>query len=86
MTRESARCASWSIHMKINMGQRIQFLRQRAGMTQEELSKRTHKSRGVIGHYETGRQDIPFDTLCEIAEALDIPMATLCAEELEVKL
>lgn len=72
--------------MKINIGKRIKFFREQAGMSQEELSKRTHVGRAAIGHYEKGIRSIPFDALCEIAEALDIPMATLCAEELEVKL
>ncbi len=72
--------------MKINVGKRIKFFRQQAGMTQKELSERTHVGRAAIGHYEKGIRNIPVDALCEIAEALDIPMATLCAKELEVKL
>ena len=52
--------------------------RERAGLTQEELSRRLHWSRQTVSKIETGEKRVTVVELLELAEAIGFdPMAAL---------
>jgi len=59
------------------LGRRIQTLRDRRTMTQEELAAKASLSRGYLARLETGRHDPSATTLAKIAKALRVPIASL---------
>lgn len=55
----------------MTMGEKIKFLRQKKGMTQQELAdKLGYKSKSSVAHIENGR-DIPRTLVLELATILD---------------
>ena len=60
------------------VGEAIRFAREKLGLTQIEFAKRLGASQGTISQWERGDIDIPYSTLCRIADALEIPVAKLC--------
>jgi transcriptional regulator with XRE-family HTH domain len=62
------------------LGHRIRDVRQRSGMTQDELASAlsqrlgTPLSRSTLGNYETGRRPIPAELLLLIADICDVPL------------
>lgn len=60
----------------------LRDLRQRAGLSQEELAARCGVHRTYIGSVERGERNITLDTLQKIAKALETdPLRLLMAEE-----
>ena len=59
------------------LGQRIQALRSKRDMTQEDLARKAELSRGYVARLETGRHDPSATTLARIAKALRIPIEDL---------
>ena len=59
------------------LGKHVAQLRQRAGMTQEELAKRSGVSRATINRIEKGRMYTRTSTLQRIAKALKSDLAGL---------
>ncbi len=57
------------------LGLKISYYRKLRGLTQEQLAEKIEKSAAFIGHVEAPNVDkaISFDTLFDIAEALEIP-------------
>lgn len=55
-----------------NLGQKIRFYRQVAGLTQKELADVCGKNESTIRNYELGNRYPDDDTLFEIANALEI--------------
>jgi transcriptional regulator with XRE-family HTH domain len=55
----------------------IQKIRERRGLTQQQLADRVGKKRSTIAMYEGGRIDIPARVLCRIAQILKVPVGTL---------
>ena len=55
----------------------VRELRARKGMTQEQLSDASGRSRGFIADLESGRRGASFEAVAAVAEALEIPMAEL---------
>ena len=53
----------------------VRELRARKGMTQEQLSDASGRSRGFIADLESGRRGASFEAVAAVAEALEIPMA-----------
>jgi transcriptional regulator with XRE-family HTH domain len=53
----------------------VRELRARKGMTQEQLSDASGRSRGFVADLESGRRGASFEAVAAIAEALEIPMA-----------
>lgn len=49
------------------IGNRIALLREKQGMTQEELSIKLDISRASLSHYEKNRREPDYDTLLKIA-------------------
>ena len=55
-----------------NLGQKIRFYRQTAGMTQQELGSACNVNESTIRNYELGNRYPDSDTIFEIANALEI--------------
>ena len=64
-----------SIYEKI--GQQIQRLRQRRGLTQTDLAHRLNLSRTTIVNIEQGRQAVMLPTLYTLTEILNVPLSDL---------
>ncbi len=59
----------------------LKYLRKRAGLTQEELARRTGLKRGRIAMYEVGKREPDFETLEILADFFNVNMSTLIGEE-----
>jgi transcriptional regulator with XRE-family HTH domain len=55
----------------------IQEIRERRGLTQQQLANLVGKKRSTIAMYEGGRIDIPARVLCRIAQILKVPVGKL---------
>jgi len=55
-------------------GDRIALLREKRGMTQEELSGKLGISRAALSHYETNRREPDIDTLNKIANFFGVSL------------
>lgn len=58
----------------IKCGDRIANLREKRGLTQEELSSKLGISRAALSHYETNRREPDYETLRNIANYFDITL------------
>lgn len=56
---------------------RIKELREKQGMTQEELAERAGISRGYLARLETARQDPTLGVLEKVAKALKVKVSKL---------
>jgi transcriptional regulator with XRE-family HTH domain len=59
------------------VGLRIIELREKKGWQQVELARACRKDRQAIEKLENGRVNPTLYSLCEIAKALDVPLASL---------
>ena len=59
------------------MAKQLQTLRERRGLTQEQLAKKAGVSRGYLARLETARQDPTLSTLEKLAKALGVKVARL---------
>lgn len=50
----------------------ISAIRKKAGITQEELSKRLHISQQAISQYELGYREPDLETLCKMADIFEV--------------
>ena len=64
----------------INMYMNLQELRVKAGLTQKELAIRVGCAQSEISRIEHGERSISVDRLQQLAEALNVPVATLLGE------
>lgn len=55
-----------------NCGDKIAYLREKRGLTQEDLSTKLGISRASLSHYETNRRQPDYETLRNIANFFDI--------------
>ena len=63
-----------SNNSSFHIGIRIKELREKAGLTQEELAKIIgYKSRSTINKIEMGKNDIPQNKIIKFANALNVP-------------
>jgi transcriptional regulator with XRE-family HTH domain len=53
------------------LGRQVRRLRERAGLTQEELAERIHSTQGTIARLEAGGREPAVSTLARIAAALE---------------
>lgn len=53
--------------IKLKYGDRIALLREKRGLTQEELSNKIGISRASLSHYETSRREPDYETINKIA-------------------
>lgn len=59
------------------LGHRLRSLRERAGLSQDELARASGISRVSIGALERGDQRATLETLNLLARALDVPLASI---------
>jgi transcriptional regulator with XRE-family HTH domain len=59
------------------MAEKLKALRERRGLSQEELAKRAGISRTYLARLETARQDPRLSTLEKLAKALKVTVAEL---------
>ena len=64
------------------IGARIRDLRERQGLTQEDLAERTGLSRTHISHIETGRTKGSYPAFIAIANALQVGLDDLSCDSL----
>lgn len=57
----------------------VRELRARRGMTQEQVSEASGRSRGFVADLESGRRGASFEAVAAVAEALDVSLAELGA-------
>lgn len=68
----------------MNIGKNIKKYRKERKMTQQQLADAINKSKSTIEKYEADKiKSISFDTLGNIATALQVPVDILCGLELE---
>lgn len=60
-----------------NLGQKIRYFRQIAGMTQKELAQECNVNESTIRNYELGNRFPDYDTLNVIASALEVSIFAL---------
>lgn len=64
----------------VYLGKRIRNARKSLGWTQEDLANESGLDRSYIGGVERGERNISFISLCQIAKALKVDVATLTKE------
>lgn len=69
----------------IELGKRIQWWRERVGLTQEELGMEIGADKGKISRYESGQTAMKVDRLFQIAEVLQVPVDELCPKWLRLQ-
>lgn len=63
-----------------NVGKRIQECRQKAGLTQEQLSEKSGISPKHISRIEQGYHDTHFSVIYKIAKVLNVPIDTFATD------
>ncbi|NOU87817.1 helix-turn-helix domain-containing protein [Paenibacillus sp. LMG 31460] len=56
----------------LKYGDRIALLREKRGLTQEELSTKIGISRAALSHYETNRREPDYETINKIANFFNV--------------
>lgn len=64
----------------MSYGERLKYLREQRGMTQEELGDKINVSRQLICQFERGSKNISLPMAKEIVRALGVKMAELIDE------
>lgn len=64
-----------------DLGLRVREIRERRGFTQEQLAEASDLSPDTIGRLERGNFSPSFDTMCKLAEGLNVPRAVLMVED-----
>ena len=67
--------------VKATFGRRIRALRQRAGLSQEQLALKCGLDRTYVGGVERGERNISIVNIERIARALGLPLSDLFDEE-----
>lgn len=62
---------------RVKLGRRIRELRQKTGLSQEELGFKSSLHRTYIGSVERGEQNISIDNIYKLAKALDTSLSEL---------
>lgn len=66
--------------MYIKVGKRVREVRERRNMTQEFLAEKTDLSISAISRLENGKTMVSVDTLCHIADALEVGLQDLLCD------
>lgn len=74
------RVAVWELR-RLEVGGRIRAIRIRCGFTQEQLALRSGVTRNVLIDAEHGRRGLLYERLYDIAEALEVPISHLLADD-----
>lgn len=62
-------------------GDRIKYLREKAGLTQEELANRVKIKRASLSHYEKNRREPPYKVVKKIADFFEVSVDWILDEE-----
>ena len=62
----------------------LKTLRKRTGLTQEEFASRLHVVRQTVSKWESGQSAPDAETLLHISEILEVPVADLLGDDLEL--
>jgi transcriptional regulator with XRE-family HTH domain len=65
----------------MRFGMRVRDLRKRAGLSQEALADKAQIHRTYIGGIERGERNVSLKNIYRIANALDVPVASLFTDE-----
>lgn len=60
--------------VKIRLGKRIQYLREKAGLSQKELALEADLDRSYIAGIESGRRNVSIVNIEKISNALKMPL------------
>lgn len=63
-----------------DLGLRIKEAREKRGMSQADLARKIKRSRTAVSSYESEKQYPPLDVLCDIADALYVPLEFFAGE------
>lgn len=66
---------------RILLGKRIADARKRQGLTQKQLALMAGLNHGYLSEVENGTGNISINKLFALADALDVPAASLLAED-----
>ena len=58
----------------VDLGARLRSIRDAAGLSLSAVASRTHYSKALLGHLETGRRTVRPDHVAAYARALDVPV------------
>lgn len=67
--------------MEINVGQRLKEIRERLGMSQREVARRSGQSAGAVSAIELGKVSPSVETLKRLCDCLDISLADFFAPD-----
>lgn len=62
----------------VSLGKRIQGVREKAGLTQEQLEEKSGVHTKYISAIERGQKNVTIKTLGKIAKGLDVELYELC--------
>ena len=66
------------MNLLIAFGKRVQSLRERKGLTQEQLEEKSGVNTKYISAIERGKKNVTIKTLEKIAKGLDLELYELC--------
>ncbi len=61
------------------LGEKIRYLREKRGITQDALGRMSRMSRAFIGEVERGNKELRMRSICKLAGTFGIPIAELFA-------
>lgn len=67
------------MNARVQFGQRLKFLRIRAGLTQNDLGFKTGIDRSYLSNIETGNRNVSIDIMEKLAEALGVALKEMFA-------
>lgn len=68
----------------MDLGENIKKYRKQKGLTQKDLASKVGVTASTITKYEKGDLEPSLDTIKKIANVLDVPMATIIGDNLEI--
>lgn len=67
------------------LSKNIKFLRQKNGLTQEELAKIVEKSRVLISQWESDDREITTEDIIKLSDFFNVPMDSLVGKDLRIQ-
>ncbi|KYZ75396.1 hypothetical protein AXX12_14710 [Anaerosporomusa subterranea] len=66
----------------MTLGEKVRFVREKAGLTTEELARRLKVSQSYISHVENNRRLLGRDRIVALSKTLDIPVEFFLREDI----
>jgi transcriptional regulator with XRE-family HTH domain len=67
----------------MTLGEKVRFVREKAGLTTEELARRLEVSQSYISHVENNRRLLGRDRIVALSKTLDIPVEFFLREDIQ---